>query len=601
MLKDSASPLPFSRKSSVVEIIGTEDAHRMVDLFEATLRVFLSDPAQTCANAGSPAISAMLTEGIPLEYEACAFAVALPSAQRLGRRLFVSFVGVHGRPRCAELSVFSASLRVRRCPMPTSIEQARTEAINWLTQVAGPKVPVLRMAADPLALLQRAAAVVWSDALPGLLVPDLLGIYPCTPTDVRTLARNEIGLPSSHAHDLWQPDIDADIDGPDEFDSMASESNAAMDQLCARLASLMADIAPGNIAVECKKAIDGLKLIYLDHETDAVACRILDGTFGLLASGTLTKSLPSKSILVRYSAQQAAAIRAHPREALGLAQQDPRSRGATYQRWWSAASTPSDARPALKAYDLHLCARYDLEPAIFADEPPSYPSPSPCSLLWMHEINKIERAIHQAARTPDIARVALGILAIVRFRPSRPGHLIHARRSDVITLSSDQVVHVVRRRRGGQTAKTEAALGPMTFSDKQATQNLLSQKGYVLARDGEPDGFLWGPTQEEAKRLFREAVLMISRLCRWVTGDPAASFYTLRHSVFTHRLVEIMTPGRTLSDPDALNRLLSAGGHVHAQVTMQHYFHLPMVVIRAYADRRLERMLTPDMASRWLA
>jgi hypothetical protein len=58
-------------------------------------------------------------------------------------------------------------------------------------------------------------------------------------------------------------------------------------------------------------------------------------------------------------------------------------------------------------------------------------------------------------------------------------------------------------------------------------------------------------------------------------------------------------PGAAEGYVQVLHGIASAGGHISIAVSVQHYFHLPMGVLRAHADRIVERLLTGAMAATW--
>lgn len=591
-------PIPFTVKDGVVEVPAVADAPQLKAIFERSAQCFMVNPDAARRSESSFVASAIYTEAIPLLAEAASFATACRHPVRIGRRVFVEFVGVHGRPRCVECSALTVHLLTTGCPVPATTAEALDALRQWLRCLAGGALPQLRGANDPAIVLERAACVVWADALHGVLVPDALGIYPITPAALSTLARAEANAPPREPVG-WHFERLDDIDDPGDLDNVEDEfEDSALEGLRDRIQRLIADTDGGNLADNSRRLLDRLALLAVEYD-GPTARMIIEGAVGLFSVGTLTKDLPSRSILARYAAQQAETFIKHSKQALALSTTPPRERGHMYQDWWRVASTPSDCRPALKAYDKYICLRHDIEPAVFDSEEPSYPAPSSAALLWRDEIDWIVQSIVASARSPEIARVALAVLCIACRRPSRPGHLIHTRRSDVVELPSGEIVHWVRKRRGGLTVKTASAVGPFTFSDRSDALPLLTQKGTVVGSDDQNDGPLWGATEKESRRLFREAVLLIGRLCRIVTGDASASFYTLRHSVFTHRLVDLLMAGSSV-DPRALDRLLDEGGHYRSSSTMRSYFHLPMSVVRACADRLVERLMTPAMAAGWV-
>lgn len=594
------APLPYTDKDGVIEVLTVDDAPAMRALFEAGARHFLADPEVAFRGGWSLVAAAIYAEGIALRQEAAAFAVACKSPVRAGARVLVTFSGIHDRPRCVECSAITIRLLEVAAPVPTTTEVAIKQFEAWLESWCKDLATPDRTA-DAIGLLERAASVYWGDAMPGLLVPDLLGIYPSTPVNVETLARAVAGRTPARSVE-WRPEPVDEFEELEDLEAIDVESfDPSLAGLRERIREILSDMDLGNLATQRKQAIDRLALIAQEYDGHPVASLMLEGAHGLLSVGTLTKDLASTSILVRYSGQQCEALQRHPGDALLLKSLPARKRGQILQAWWTTASTPSDARPALKALDKYLCLRHDLEPASFEGEPLTYPAPSCPAILWRGgEIEWVIGAIPASARTPDIARVSLAVACLVTRRPSRPGHLAHGDCSDVLPLPTGEVVHWVRRRRGGRSVKTDSAVGPFTFDSRDEALPLLRQRDYVLAVSGKDDAPLWGRDERESRRLFREAVKLIGQLCRAVTRDPEAGFYALRHSTFSHRLLELLRSG-TMADQRALNALLDEGGHRHASVTMQAYFHLAMVIVREVVDAKLEGWLTPAVAARWAA
>ncbi len=593
------APLPYTDKDGVVEVLTVDDAPSMRALFESGARRFLADPEAAFTGEWSLVAAAFYAEGICLRQEAAAFAVACKSPIRMGGRVVVTYSGIHDRPRCVECSAVTIRLLEVAAPAPVSVEAAIARFEAWLRNRCS-EFQEPDGGADAIDLVERAASIYWADAMPGLLVPDVLGIYPSTPVDVETLARAVAGRTPARSVE-WRPEPIEELEELDDLEAIDIESfDPSLAGLRERIREVLSAMDIGNLATQRKHAIDRMALIADEYEGHPLASLVIEGAHGLLSVGTLTRDLASTSILVRYAGQQFEALQRHRDEALQLKLLPARKRGQVLQAWWTTASTPSDARPALKALDKYLCLRHDLEPASFEGEPPTYPSPSCPAILWRDEIEWVIEAIPKSARAPDIARVALAVMCLITRRPSRPGHLAHGHCSDVLDLPTGEVVHWVRRRRGGRTVKTDSAVGPFTFRSRDEALPLLRQRDYVVAVSGKNDAPLWGRDERESRRLFREAVKLIGQLCRVVTRDPQAGFYALRHSTFTHRLLELLVSG-TLADQRALNALLDEGGHRNASVTMRAYFHLAMVAVRAVVDRKLEGWLTPAVAARWAA
>ena len=174
----------------------------------------------------------------------------------------------------------------------------------------------------------------------------------------------------------------------------------------------------------------------------------------------------------------------------------------------------------------------------------------------------------------------------------------HAKRADAVRLPDGQVSFIVRQRRGGKSVKTTAALGPFEFGSAEMAGPLLAQKDLITARHGRV-GPLWGADDADSRRLFADAVRLISHLCREVTGDKEVSFYALRHSLISHELESMSMPGRWKQDRMAMDRLLRRSGHRRGATAVRCYFHLPMSVIRAHADRWLDSLLSNTIAVRW--
>ena len=594
------SPIPFSDTHGVIEVLTVDDAPAMRALFEFGATRFLGDPKSAFNGAWSLVAAAYYAEGIALRQEAAAFAVACRTPVRAGEHVYVSFQGIHGRPRCVECSAVTVRLLDVAAPIPVTVEAAIEQFQDWLESWCEER-PELKGVTDTVAVHERAASVFWADAMPGLLVPDVLGIYPSTPATVETLARAVAARTLARSIE-WRPEPIDDLEELEDIEAIDIESiDPHLTGLRERIREILSDMDIGNLATQRKHTIDRLALIAEEYGGHPLASLVIEGAHGLLSVGTLTKDLASTSILVRYAGQQCEALLLHPDDALQLKSLPARERGQILQAWWTASSTPSDARPALKALDKYLCLRHDLEPASFEGEPSIYPSPSCPALLWRGgEIEWVIDAIPKSARTPDIARVALAVMCIVSRRPSRPGHLAHAQCSDVLDLPSGEVVHWVRRRRGGRTVKTDSAAGPFTFQSMDDAVPLLRQRKFVLAASGKGDAPLWGLDEQESRRLFREAVKLIGQLCRTVSGDSDAGFYALRHSTFTHRLLDLLLSG-TFANQRALNTLLDEGGHRNASTTMRAYFHLSMIVVRSVVDAKLESWLTPTVAARWAA
>lgn len=132
-----------------------------------------------------------------------------------------------------------------------------------------------------------------------------------------------------------------------------------------------------------------------------VADLIVEGTCGLLAVGTVKRDLPSCSIIRRYSREQILAFRSDPQRALALRSMNGEDRAQVYGEWWKRSTQPVDARAALRAFDLYICASHDLEPARFGPDDEVGWRPARAALLWPKEIDWLMSSIPNAARTSE--------------------------------------------------------------------------------------------------------------------------------------------------------------------------------------------------------
>lgn len=595
------SPLRFrGDHRTQVDILPVPDAPQLDRVFRQVAHWLLSDPQRACRHEAALPLSALLTEGVALVPEACSFAAAAGDATRIGEQIYIEHSGIQGRRRLVELSAISCRLRNMGCVVPASVESAHAALHAWAhSEEIRKTVPLLEAAADPLLFLEKAAAATWNEFLPGIMVPDALGIYAITPVRLAALARRHNGRPQPRNNDATDDALEpGDWDGADLGEFSAEEIEEMLGAVGRRISQLIGSLPDGNLAIAHRELAAGLIDIARDVESMHLARMAVEGVFGLCTLGTVRSAQPSLSIISRYATEQLAMMASHPAKVLGYTNLDNRERGTLLSKCWQDARIPGDARPALKAYDMYMSARYDLQSATFVDEPEEPPSPSCPAILWPEEFARVARLIPDAARTPELARVTQAVWCVATHRPSRPGHLGHAKRSDVVHLPNGQVSYVVRRRRGGDSVKTAAALGPFEFASAAVAGPLLVQKDLITARHGRA-GPLWGADESDSRRLFADAVRLISHLCREMTGDRETSFYALRHSLISHEIESLSMPGRWKRDRMGMDRLLRKSGHRRGATAVRSYFHLPMSVVRAHADRWLDSLLDNTMATRW--
>ena len=565
--------------------------------FETAMGHFVAHALDAPADPAVLVHAALFFEGVALLDEAVAFAHACGTAVRAGNEVYVAYLGLQNRPRCHRLSELTIRLLSLGATAGASLQETAAElARSTLLRAFDRPLPAIR--SDQKTLLgafQRGAAAFWGDVLPGPLAADALGLMDVVPCTDCALARRVSQAP------LRRDDSIAET-GADLASLCASTLGSGLSHgaspIGARIKTIMSMASQPILADLRASQLQLLGALGPEAEIDELAALQLLFAVKLCTDGTIKSDTPGQSATARYTREFVDLTDADPEAAVSLPFLSAEDRAAVYERWFQQGANPVDAHAALHAADMHLAAEFDLEPAIVRHTGWIYRPLAVPRILWDYEMNAIAAAIAEAADSPALKVVAMALFAAACEVPLRPGDVIDAHFED-LEITPLQVVLNLRRRRGRKGQKTSAAEHPHQFRSASAKEALSALAEFREARgalDGEP---LWGVDIADSRRVFLAACQLIARLARRVTGDASASFYSLRHTCFSRLLADALMPSAGLDKTRRLKRIAAMGSHRSIVTSAQWYFHLPMPVVRAYADIEIERCLTTDIVARW--
>ncbi|MBH9578141.1 hypothetical protein [Inhella proteolytica] len=553
-------------------------------------RLLLQGPRQDLAPAQA-ALCGFL-EGICLLDEALSFAAALPAAVSTDEDVYVIFEGQGKRPRCIQLGPVSRHIHACLNGRQLSLDDARCVLREWLVEHDMHDARPSGDSRSPLDRLPDAATAFWERHLPTMLLNDAICSLSITPIRPQALARLASGQPLLQADGLPTGlglGLACSLLTQAELSSGASR--------VARQIETIMNPRDGSMAKARAQQLNQLQGLLDDALDDPIGSLLLVLAEGMCTRGTLKEPNPSHSITSRYTREIARMARAAPEVVAQVFHLEPKARSAAYEELLQHCGDLSDARAAISTLDMHLCNATGGEPATRLRGEAVPHTPSASKMLWPHEWASLIELCPRLGATPASQLVIKALVCAADERPFRPGDVISARMED-LEIYEDRVVLNLRRRANEKDAKTDAALGPTEFIASSAVAAWKALFKFREVRGATPSQPLWDRDKFEAKRTFTRACRAIDRAIKSITGDGYESFYSLRHSWFSHQTVQALS-----LDPAAANRALkrisAKGKHSNLSTTIRHYFHLPMGPNHRATWQALQGFITTEAVVTW--
>jgi integrase len=291
----------------------------------------------------------------------------------------------------------------------------------------------------------------------------------------------------------------------------------------------------------------------------------------------------------------------------------PRLRGNALMEMGSAAwadlyesicmSVPAGQRSyhssALRAWHVFLEGWLDVAPLARRLAGSKDDVPPKANLVWPQERGVIEGWLADATiddRLVGQLRVAFAIGFAARIRI---GELLMLRLRNVDDERGDGEDAVVINLSDG--LKSESARRPLQIRDNNARE-ILREWIARRRREGALSGdYLFGDPHEPGS-VYRIGLccVLLNRILKAATGDPAVSFHTLSHT-WLSVAGETALNNRSIEEVRRLDAdVAMPGGHLSNHTSASHYMHLFVGPLRMQLDTEIRRLnLTSEVAAGW--
>lgn len=241
------------------------------------------------------------------------------------------------------------------------------------------------------------------------------------------------------------------------------------------------------------------------------------------------------------------------------------------QDWFDA---PSSGRPSFEGSHEHIPV---------------------ANVIWQHEVKLILDWLSEACcdeRLIAMWRFAIMLSSIKRIRI---GELLGLRIGDIEILENALIIIHIR----GQ--KTKASKRNIVVEDTQLCEIitlLIERRRQEFAAD--VDFLLGDPHAPEKIYKVSQFYCGLQELLKSATGDRAATFHLMSHSVISFELKDILG----VNQPSLLNpysQIATDVAHFSIETSCSDYMHLHHIPLRALLNRALSNIkVTSDDVSRWV-
>lgn len=197
----------------------------------------------------------------------------------------------------------------------------------------------------------------------------------------------------------------------------------------------------------------------------------------------------------------------------------------------------------------------------------------PCaSVIWPHELQRALAYVEVQAPTPRIALQGKVGLLLAYWIPLRSIELWCIRVDDFCP-NDPMYLSIYPRRRDG-VGKSPSLRRQEDIRDPQLAELLLDLWRLRCHDDGR-DGLLLGePGMPEGRHAEGPTIQLMNTALKWATGDPDASYYDLRHSVFSRRFADALSIDAETTDVSIIHQVSAQGGHAGPESTRPYIHHI---------------------------
>ena len=199
------------------------------------------------------------------------------------------------------------------------------------------------------------------------------------------------------------------------------------------------------------------------------------------------------------------------------------------------------------------------------------PPPPAAAVVWPHELQRAVEHVTVHAPSPRIRLQATLGLVFGFWVPLRTIELWCVRVRDV-HLHDDFYVVIYPRRRDG-VGKTPSVRRQEEIHAIELKALLIDMVRMRQQDDASDDDVLLGqPGKPDERHEELATAALMNAALRWATGDSTASFYDLRHSVFSRRVEAVLLADSSPSDAAEYRQVAAQGGHAGPTST-EAYIH----------------------------
>ena len=201
----------------------------------------------------------------------------------------------------------------------------------------------------------------------------------------------------------------------------------------------------------------------------------------------------------------------------------------------------------------------------------SHPAPPAAAVIWPHELQRAIEYVEVRAQSKRIRLQATLGLVFAFWIPLRTVELWCLRVRDV-HLFGDTYVDIYARRRDG-VGKAPSLRRQEEVHVTQLKALLIDMVRMRRQDDaGDDDVLLGEPGKPDLCHEEMATTTLMNAALKWATGDFSASFYDLRHSVFSWRAEPVLMGGSGQTDVAEFQQVAAQGGHAGPSSTAA-YIH----------------------------
>lgn len=217
------------------------------------------------------------------------------------------------------------------------------------------------------------------------------------------------------------------------------------------------------------------------------------------------------------------------------------------------------------------------------------PEPVPRA-QWIPE-TAVRRAIRwideDTQGDPRLKQICALMILLAYHAPLRLGELRWLRLSNIANTADGSIEIEITALSGASRLKSPAATRRVLISDAAVVARLAA----LIARreaEGAPSGALLFAAPDDDTAPYRAHAVHVTllRLLKQATGDPAMTFYALRHTCVSNAMEELLSSA-SITNNNRLSQLADWAGHEVAVTTLKFYSHWFEFALRTQIDASL--------------